>query len=68
MGLLTVSGSTSPGLNLMRRTRATIFFSSSGSLSSLDTTRHIVISPDGAMVNSSTSLPCSSGWSRNARP
>ena len=57
MGLLTVSGSTSAGLKRIRRTRATIFFSSSGSLSSLDTTRHIVISPDGAMVNSSTSLP-----------
>ena len=37
-------------------------------LSSLDTTRHIVISPDGAIVNSSTSLPCSSGESRSARP
>ena len=61
MGLLTVNGSTSAALKRMRRTRATIFFSSSGSFNSLDTTRHMVISPEGAIVNSSTSFPASSG-------
>src|SRR5262249_43403541 len=68
MGLLTVSGSTSAALKRIRRTRATIFFSSSSSLSSLDTTRTLDTSPDGRMVNSSTTLPASSGWSRSARP
>src|ERR1700753_2559822 len=48
-------------------TRETILLSRSGSFSSLETTRHIVTSPDGAIVNSRTSLPCSSARSRRAR-
>ncbi len=51
MGLLTVSGSTSAGLKRIRRTRATIFFSNSSSLSSLETTRQLETSPVGRMVN-----------------
>ena len=36
-------------------------------LTPLETTRHMVTSPLGAMVNSSTSFPCSSALSRSAR-
>src|SRR5256885_8356500 len=67
MGLVVVTVSTSLGSKRNRRTSAMILRSRSGSLSSLETMRHMVTSPVGAMVNSSTSLPCSSALSRSAR-
>src|SRR5882672_4760054 len=67
MGLVVVTASTSLASKRNRRTSAMILRSRSGSLSSLETMRHMVTSPVGAMVNSSTSLPCSSALSRSAR-
>src|SRR5208282_5855005 len=67
MGLVAVRGATSFGSNLNIRMRASSFASNSGSLSSLDTIRAEVMSPDGAMVISRTTLPCSAGLSRSAR-
>src|ERR1700726_2985914 len=46
IGLVVVMLSTSLGSKWNRRTRATILLSSSGSFNSLETTRHIVISPE----------------------
>src|SRR6184192_281496 len=66
MGLVVVTASTSFGSKRNNRTSAMIFFSSSGSLSSLEMRRHMVTSPLGAMVNSSTSFPCSSALSQRA--
>src|SRR5256885_7229911 len=67
MGLVVVTVSTSLASKRNRRTSAMILRSRSWSLSSLETMRHMVTSPVGAMVNSSTSLPCSSALSRSAR-
>src|SRR5262249_35301186 len=67
IGLVVVTLSTSLASKWNKRTRATILLSRSGSFSSLETTRHIVTSPEGSIVNSSTSLPCSSARSRSAR-
>src|ERR1700676_2392919 len=67
MGLVAVSAATSLASNLNRRMRASNLLSNSLSPSSEETTRAAVMSPDGAMVNSSTTLPCSAGLSRSAR-
>ncbi len=57
MGLVAVSVATSLASNLNRRMRASNLDSNSGSLSSLDTMRAAVMSPEGAMVISRTTLP-----------
>src|SRR6202035_202723 len=67
MGLVAVRVATSLASNLNRRMRASNLLSNSLSLSSVETMRAAVISPDGAMVNSSTTLPCRAGLSRSAR-
>jgi len=65
-GFVVVMLSTILGIEVDSRTREMIFFSRSGSLSSLETIRHIVISPVGAIVNSRTSFPAAED-SRAAR-
>src|ERR1700721_4637398 len=67
MGLVAVRVATSLASNLNRRTRASSLLSNSLSLRSDETRRAAVIAPDGAMVNSSTTLPCNAGLSRRAR-
>src|SRR5450755_411461 len=67
MGLVAVKAATSLASNLKRRIRASSLFSNSGSLSSEETIRAAVISPEGAMVSSMTTLPCRAGLSRSAR-
>src|SRR5271168_3827045 len=67
MGLVAVSAATSFASNLNRRMRASSLFSNSGSLSSDEMTCAAVMSPDGAMVSSMTTLPCRAGLSRRAR-
>src|SRR5262249_18071038 len=61
MGLVVVMVSTSLASKRNSFTRATSLRSRSSSFSSLDTMRHWVTSPDGAMVISSTTLPCRVG-------
>src|SRR3984893_4910718 len=67
MGLVAVSVATSLASNLNRRIRASSLLSNSLSPISEETMRAAVMSPEGAMVNSSTTLPCSAGLSRRAR-
>src|SRR5580698_5167459 len=67
IGLVAVNAATSLASNLNRRMRASNLASNSLSLSSEETTRAAVMSPEGAMVSSSTTLPCNAGLSRRAR-
>src|ERR1700722_10077173 len=67
MGLVAVNVATSLASNLNRRIRASSLLSNSLSPISEETMRAAVMSPEGAMVNSSTTLPCSAGLSRRAR-
>src|ERR1700727_1983062 len=67
MGLVAVSAATSFASNLNSLIRETSFSSNTGSCSSEEITLAAVMSPDGAMVSSITTLPCKAGLSRNAR-
>ena len=67
MGLVAVKAATSLASNLKSLIRASSLLSNPGSLSSEEMTRAPVMSPEGAMVSSMTTLPCSAGLSRRAR-
>src|SRR3569623_3665169 len=58
IGQVNTSGSTALAPNRISFTRATSLRIKSSSLISLDTTLHSLTSPDGAMMISSTTLPC----------
>src|SRR5688500_15470797 len=67
IGLVTVIVPTSRASKRNDFTRATSLRSSSGSLSSLETTSQRCTEPSAPIVSSSTTLPCRSGLSRSAR-